>query len=335
MTEDDIMNARLNGGGDTDSPIMKLQVALAQQELQQSLAGPIQMAGYDIQPMVPSFEIENITETSWTPPDGIVATDFGVFSDGAPIGPFGDAGKLVAAGGVDVPEVEPPAEPGSNNAPRIPAAPERLFLDDLSPQSYADVIRLASMYAGSKEREKYLTDQILRLDPNFRFDSIVTSRDSGFRYEDYLAEQLGKLWVAQFGPVGMKVGQWTAFRQEVNESLQDSPYPRATAFMRGSSVTGFSYRTKMTIDLSGPSDFDAAIVSPELFGEMRSEGIPLYGARGGDRTIPLSSEVLESYGIRGLPSRVNNIPVSYMIYSSGSAMAARPGFAVPLALPRK
>ncbi len=123
--------------------------------------------------------------------------------------------------------------------------------------------------------------------------------------------------------------QWTQFRQEVTLVLRRSRHPSAQAYLRGSAVSGVSFR-RGALTETGPRDFDVAIVSPTLFEAARRSGVEI---RGQSRTEPLAASELVRPGIPGLSHRENGRRVTYVIFSSPGAMYARPGPAVPVAYP--
>lgn len=176
------------------------------------------------------------------------------------------------------------------------------------------------------ERVAALQDAIRSLEPNYRFAPIVTAPRSGTTYESHLREQLHVLRILNYGPLGMDRAQWGSFRQEVSGALRRSRHPNAQALLRGSAVSGVSFRRGVLTE-TGPRDFDAAIVSPTLFEAARRSGAPI---RGGVRTAPLSAVELALLGVPRLPSRAGDREVTYAIFASHSAMLQRPGPSVPL-----
>ncbi len=245
----------------------------------------------------------------------------------------GGGGGTPKAGGARPPPRPPPRPgPGHNRPPEAAPAPMRPYLDwrNMSDREYFASIGVLTRQRQHEDRIAALQDAIRAFDPNFRFGPIVTPRRPGV-YEEYLREQLHILRIQAHGPLGMERLQWTQFRQEVTGALRRSRYPSAASYLRGSAVSGVSFR-RGVLDPSGPRDFDAAIVSPTLFAAARARG---FGIRGrATRTVPLRFDQLAQLGAPGLPQNVNGRGVSYVIFSSPGAMRLRPGPAVPLA-PRR
>ncbi|MCL4713376.1 MAG: LysM peptidoglycan-binding domain-containing protein [Hyphomonadaceae bacterium] len=226
---------------------------------------------------------------------------------------------------------------GHNGGPgEVEPAPERLYLDwaNMSDEEYFDQLGQLMRQRESEVRIAGLQDAIRSLDPNYEFHPIATARGSGQTYEGYLREELNVLRVQWNGPLGMEGGQWTQFRGDVTGALNSSNFRGAEGYLRGSAVSGVSFRRGILGGgTGGPKDFDAAIVSSGLFNAARDAG---FGVRGGaTRTEPLTAGDLARLGVRGLPPDINNLRVTYVIFNSSSAMYQRPGPAVPLATPRR
>nr|WP_250325955.1 RHS repeat-associated core domain-containing protein [Morganella morganii] len=60
-------------------------------------------------------------------------------------------------------------------------------------------------------------------------------------------------------------GQLKQFGQALQAGISKTGYPRAVSYMQGSSVSGVSFSTGQPFDLGRISDFDVAILHPELY----------------------------------------------------------------------
>ncbi|MEO3429714.1 hypothetical protein AAFN88_12690 [Pelagibius sp. CAU 1746] len=112
--------------------------------------------------------------------------------------------------------------------------------------------------------------------------------------------------------------------------------PKARIAMRGSAINGLSYekggggfsRHYFDMKVEKASDFDIAIVSPELLKLARQEGIRVSPRNGGWRTGPLNlKEPLERLGLQelweNLTEMSGNRDVSFMIYESVEQLERR------------
>lgn len=87
-------------------------------------------------------------------------------------------------------------------------------------------------------------------------------------------------------PYGFESRQaFDAFASQAHKALTDAGVRDGTVYLRGSSVTGYRYRTGESIATQGPGDLDLAVVSPELLEKARGAQIQLRGS--GTRSMPL------------------------------------------------
>ena len=133
-------------------------------------------------------------------------------------------------------------------------------------------------------------------------------------------------------PLGFNTRQdFEKFGAEAMRGLVSSGHKDAIPFIRGSAVTGYSYRQGEVFDVGRRSDFDLAIVSPKLLQRAREVGIELRG--GETRTRELNPLDLKSLGLDGLAASLvdqSGHDTTLMIYSSESAVQARgPYLTVP------
>lgn len=117
---------------------------------------------------------------------------------------------------------------------------------------------------------------------------------------------------------------YVAFGQSVRDGLRAAGYRDVEPMLRGSAVTGESFRTGQPFDVGRISDYDVALVSPSLMQRAAELGIPLRS--GGTRTRSLRREELEDFGLRGLGANIlreTERDVSFMIYSSRHVVTSR------------
>lgn len=94
--------------------------------------------------------------------------------------------------------------------------------------------------------------------------------------------------------------------------------------IRGSAVTGESFRTGQPFDVGRRSDYDIALVSPTLMQRAIDLGVPLRG--GGTRTRRLRGEELTDFDLRDLAASLGRSAerdVSFVIYNSQPAVTRR------------
>ncbi len=142
-----------------------------------------------------------------------------------------------------------------------------------------------------------------------------------------LAQQAeARLLVIERGglPLGFNSREdFTAFGLALRRGLAPSGQSGAEVFLRGSAVTGYSYRTGEAFDLGRQSDIDVAIVSPVLLRELSARGLRL--TAGGARTLPFGRDRLPALRLPNLPGVWSSgaRDVTYMIYRSRSDVEIR------------
>ncbi len=128
----------------------------------------------------------------------------------------------------------------------------------------------------------------------------------------------GELKPARSFPHGFKTfEEFENFGQTLNTGVAEAGYENATAAFGGSSVTGFKYTTGAPFDVGRISDFDIAIISPEMVDDAAAIGVPLRG--GGARTAPLPDWALKELGLDTMASNLSNVAereVNFMPYRS-------------------
>lgn len=144
-------------------------------------------------------------------------------------------------------------------------------------------------------------------------------------------------WVLRNGrPLGFKSN--AAFRHFTDRLQREIGKldPKARIAMRGSSINGLSYddvnkglsRRFFDTKVDSASDFDIAIVSPELLNLARQKGITILPRNGGLRTGPLEDEgLLDMLGLWDLLQRLRSMSgkrrISFMIYESVEQLERR------------
>lgn len=143
-------------------------------------------------------------------------------------------------------------------------------------------------------------------------------------------ESEARLLVIERGglPLGFNSREdFAAFGLTLRRGLAPSGQSGAEVFLRGSAVTGYSYRTGEAFDIGRQSDFDVAIVSPVLLRELSARGLRL--TAGGRRSESFGVRKLQRLGLPNLPVRwsAQARDVTYMVYRSRAEMEARGPFA--------
>jgi hypothetical protein len=93
--------------------------------------------------------------------------------------------------------------------------------------------------------------------------------------------------------------------------------------MQGSSVTGIGYRSKLPFDVGRISDFDVAIVNPDLL--AKAQGLDL-GKSGHPYSIPLDADAMRKLGFGDLADNLSSRfgrDVNFRIYDSEASVRAK------------
>lgn len=121
--------------------------------------------------------------------------------------------------------------------------------------------------------------------------------------------------------------RFAEFGRRLHAALRRAGYTDAQAAVRGSSVTGFSWKSGKPFDLDRLSDLDVAVASPSAMRRARALGMDLRA--GGTRSAPLTSVQLRKLGLGSLAdslSAAQQRPVTIMLYESIDGVAARGAF---------
>ncbi len=120
------------------------------------------------------------------------------------------------------------------------------------------------------------------------------------------------------------------FANIFKEGLLKTGDSEALGVLRGSSVTGVSYKTGLPFDMGRRSDLDLAIVSPKLLDRAKELGIELRGI--GTRTGPLNFRntfertLLKEFSLKTLEKQLSNFTnrkTSFVIYKSEEELSKR------------
>jgi hypothetical protein len=128
-------------------------------------------------------------------------------------------------------------------------------------------------------------------------------------------------------PLGMRdEAEFRALGMPLRKRLTELGYPNAVIRIRGSSVTGVSYETKLPFDAAGEgeSDYDLAIGDRHLFEDVQKLGADMATAT---RTWPLDrTGILNALGLEGVRQQMTRAAgreVSFMIYKDDLAITRR------------
>jgi hypothetical protein len=182
--------------------------------------------------------------------------------------------------------------------------------------------------------------RVRQLDPEWRpaTGSSITdpnSADGAIRaYRDLAQEANGRAFVLERGgvPLGFNSRhEFQAFGSEARNSLMFAGHADAELYLRGSSVTGYRYRTGRTFDQGKTSDYDLALAGPRLLQWVQELGIPLRS--NGVRSRELNNNDLRALGLESTVSALKAMTgrkVSIMVYRSEEAIVGRgPSLRVP------
>ncbi len=146
--------------------------------------------------------------------------------------------------------------------------------------------------------------------------------------------KLAKTGTLQQIPLGAAhYPKYLEFGNSLIQSLQKIGVEDAGLYIRGSSVTGKSFRSGQAFDVGRMSDWDVSIASPTLLNRAKELGIPMMSK--GTRSIPLDLEKLD--GVIHLKmldlekplvqlSQMMNRNVSVMIYKNEEMVIQRGDF---------
>lgn len=184
----------------------------------------------------------------------------------------------------------------------------------------------------SAERARQALDAVGQLDPAWRpppsLSDPVTAEGAIATYRAEAQEAEARITFLQRDgvPLGFASRQdFESFGRTAWDGLAAAGYRDAEPFLRGSSVTDYSYREGSPFDQGRTSDYDFAVASPTLMARARELGISLRG--GGTRTDvvrdPASIEALGLGDVMGQLRQQSGRQVGVVIYSSRDALVRR------------
>lgn len=123
-------------------------------------------------------------------------------------------------------------------------------------------------------------------------------------------------------------GQLRQFGEQIRATFARGGFPGSEIFMQGSAVTGFSYETKMPFDIGRISDFDVAVVNPELLKKAQNLNLAkperLYSK-------PLKLADMEILGFGELASDLSQKygrEVNFRIFGDKTEISRKPNFKI-------
>jgi hypothetical protein len=180
-------------------------------------------------------------------------------------------------------------------------------------------------------RAEAALNRVREFDPEWRAAPQLSAPESAEAviqsYRSLAQQAEGRITVLERGgvPLGFNTPeQFEAFGRSAWDGLAAAGHRDAEPFIRGSAVTGFSYRTGEAFDVGRTSDYDLALVSPTLMRRADELGIELRGQ--GSRTGPSNEEELVKLGLDGVASQLGmqaGRNVSFVIYRSRAVLEGR------------
>ncbi len=169
-------------------------------------------------------------------------------------------------------------------------------------RTYQATPEQATVLSTSASRADSAMRRVRELDPEWRPAPSLSGPNSAegaiATYRALAQQAEARLTVIERGglPLGFNTREeYASFGRSARTALNEAGYPEAVPYMRGSAVTGYSYRTGEAFDVGRRSDYDLAIVSPRLYELMRESGVPVRGKR--SRTERIVSEQIPDVGL--------------------------------------
>ena len=126
-------------------------------------------------------------------------------------------------------------------------------------------------------------------------------------------------------PAGMPSREeFAAYGTKLRDGLRAAGYDDADVALRGSAVTGESFRTGEPFDVGRTSDYDVAVISQKGIERSQEFGLELRG--GGSRTEPIKPKSLDGFGLDGLYDSLLSIygrKTNFMFYASPRSVMDR------------
>ena len=176
-------------------------------------------------------------------------------------------------------------------------------------------------------RAREATRRLHELEPTWQGPQSLIDPDSiEGRISHYeAAAKAAEARLAEVLPKGFGTYErYVEFGQSMRDGLRAAGYNDVVPMIRGSAVTGESFRTGEAFDVGRRSDYDVALASPTLMQRATQLGIPLREGRA--RTGPLSRGDLDHLGLGELAVNLRDQmdrPVNFMVYNSRQAVTRR------------
>ena len=181
------------------------------------------------------------------------------------------------------------------------------------------------------QRAENALSRVRELDPSWQAAPSLSDPQSASgaiaAYRSLAQQAEGRATVLERGgvPLGFNTTRdFENFGRATRDGLAIAGQSDAETYIRGSAVTGYSYRTGEAFDVGRPSDYDMAIVSPRLLQRAQELGIPLRGS--GTRTGPLTEDQLGILGLKDVLKQLgtkSGRDVGFVIFRSKVEMDLR------------
>jgi hypothetical protein len=192
----------------------------------------------------------------------------------------------------------------------------------------AEEARLTAAISATRSAER----QVRELDPNWQPPQSVSATIQGRIADQQARAEAARARIAELLPRGFgSYESYASFGQTLREGLSAAGFQNVVPMLRGSAVTGQSFRTGEQFDAGRRSDYDIALVSPQMLQRATEVGIAL--RQGQSRTGPLNSGELEALGLSGLRQVLEHRTqreANFMIYGSMDTVTIRgPSLRIP------
>ncbi|WP_306462966.1 MULTISPECIES: RHS repeat domain-containing protein, partial [Bacteroides] len=118
-------------------------------------------------------------------------------------------------------------------------------------------------------------------------------------------------------------GELKQFGTQIQATLARGGFKGSDIFMQGSSVTGRSFSTGVPFDVGRVSDFDVAIVNPDLLAKTQNLGL---GKAGYPYSMPLDADAMRKLGFGDLADDLSNRfgrDINFRIFDSEISVRAK------------
>ena len=181
--------------------------------------------------------------------------------------------------------------------------------------------------SNSQARAKEATRRVQELDPTWRPTPSLYEGAEGQIARNVAEARQAEARLREILPKGFgSYESYAQFGNSLRQGFAGAGYADTVPMIRGSSVTGESFRTGRPFDADPAhrSDFDVAIVSPML--AQRAQDLGVRFREGGSRTGPLSERQMRDLGLVDIwrqSEREAGRDVSFMVYQSIDSVTRR------------